>query len=42
MKPKTSTAVESNHQPGFAPVLHPTLEVGVEARVVEALAWLAA
>ena len=29
-----------NHSPHFAPVLHPTLETGVEALVVGALAWL--
>jgi amidohydrolase len=29
-----------NHSPQFAPVLHPTLETGVEAMVVGALAWL--
>src|SRR5690606_39175357 len=29
-----------NHSPEFAPVLHPTLETGVEAMVVGALAWL--
>jgi hippurate hydrolase len=31
-----------NHSPKFAPVLHPTLETGVETMVVAALAWLAA
>ena len=30
-----------NHSPKFAPVLHPTLETGVEALVAGALAWLA-
>ncbi|WP_019143144.1 M20 family metallopeptidase [Noviherbaspirillum massiliense] len=30
----------SNHSPFFAPVLHPTLETGVETMVVGALAWL--
>lgn len=30
-----------NHSPKFAPVLHPTLETGIEALVVGALAWLA-
>ena len=30
-----------NHSPKFAPVLHPTLETGVEALIVGALAWLA-
>lgn len=29
-----------NHSPKFAPVLHPTLETGVEALVVGALEWL--
>jgi len=29
-----------NHSPQFAPVLHPTLQTGVEALVVGALAWL--
>ncbi|MGN6285371.1 MAG: hypothetical protein ACTHM2_09495 [Afipia sp.] len=29
-----------NHSPKFAPVLHPTLETGVEALVVGAMAWL--
>lgn len=31
-----------NHSPHFAPILHPTLQTGVEAMVVGALAWLAA
>jgi hippurate hydrolase len=31
----------TNHSPLFAPVLHPTLEAGVEALVVGACAWLA-
>jgi metal-dependent amidase/aminoacylase/carboxypeptidase family protein len=31
-----------NHSPKFAPVVHPTLETGVEALVVGALAWLGA
>jgi metal-dependent amidase/aminoacylase/carboxypeptidase family protein len=31
-----------NHSPRFAPVIHPTLETGVETLVVAALAWLAA
>jgi hippurate hydrolase len=29
-----------NHSPKFAPVLHPTLETGIEALVIGALAWL--
>ena len=31
----------TNHNPRFAPVLHPTLQAGVEALVVAAQAWLA-
>lgn len=31
-----------NHNPRFLPVIHPTLEVGVEALVVATLAWLPA
>jgi hippurate hydrolase len=31
-----------NHSPKFAPVLHPTLETGIEALVVGSLAWLGA
>ncbi|WP_345797400.1 M20 family metallopeptidase [Castellaniella sp. MT123] len=34
--------IPSNHSPHFLPVLHPTLETGVEAMVVAARAWLAA
>ena len=32
----------TNHNPRFAPVLHPTLETGVETLVAAAGAWLAA
>jgi hippurate hydrolase len=32
--------IPSNHSPFFAPVIHPTLETGVETMVVGALAWL--
>lgn len=32
--------IPTNHNPGFAPVVHPTLEAGVEALVVAAQAWL--
>lgn len=32
----------SNHSPKFAPVIHPTLETGVETLVVAAQAWLSA
>jgi hippurate hydrolase len=31
-----------NHSPRFAPVIHPTLETGVEALIVAARAWLSA
>jgi hippurate hydrolase len=34
--------IPTNHSPYFAPVLHPTLETGVETMVVGALAWLSA
>ena len=32
--------IPSNHNPRFAPVIHPTLRTGVEALVVAARAWL--
>jgi hippurate hydrolase len=32
--------IPTNHNPRFAPVLHPTLETGVEAMVIAARAWL--
>ncbi len=32
----------TNHNPRFAPVIHPTLQTGVEAMVVAAQAWLSA
>jgi hippurate hydrolase len=34
--------IPTNHNPKFLPVLHPTLEAGVETLVVAAQAWLAA
>jgi amidohydrolase len=34
--------IPTNHSPHFAPVIHPTLEAGVETMVVGALAWLSA
>ncbi len=34
--------IPTNHNPRFAPVVHPTLEAGVEAMVVAAQAWLSA
>lgn len=33
--------IPTNHNSRFAPAIHPTLETGVEAMVVAALAWLA-
>lgn len=32
--------IPTNHNPGFAPVLHPTLETGVATMVVAAQAWM--
>lgn len=37
---KTLNALPSNHSPKFAPVLHPTLETGLEAMLTAAAAWL--
>jgi amidohydrolase len=37
----TLSALPTNHNPRFAPVIHPTLETGVKALVVAAHAWLA-
>lgn len=34
--------IPTNHNPRFAPVIHPTLETGVEALIVASRAWLAA
>jgi amidohydrolase len=36
----TTGALPTNHSPYFAPVIHPTVETGVETLVVAALAWL--
>jgi metal-dependent amidase/aminoacylase/carboxypeptidase family protein len=36
----TIADVRTNHNPRFAPVIHPTLEAGVEAMVVAAQAWV--
>ncbi|HEY6987006.1 MAG TPA: hypothetical protein VH369_01405 [Bryobacteraceae bacterium] len=33
--------IPTNHNPRFAPVIHPTLETGVEALVIAAQSWLA-
>ena len=41
-KSGTIADIPTNHNPRFAPVIHPTLEAGVEAMVVAAQAWLAA
>jgi hippurate hydrolase len=37
----TLNQLPSNHSPHFAPVLHPTLQTGVETLVVAAMGWLA-
>ena len=34
--------IPTNHNPGFAPVIHPTLGTGMETLVVAAQAWLSA
>ena len=34
--------IPTNHNPKFAPVIHPTLETGVETLVAATCAWLAA
>ena len=36
----TIGALPTNHSPHFAPVIHPTVETGVETLVVAAMAWL--
>jgi len=33
--------IPTNHNPRFAPVVHPALQTGVEALIVTACAWLA-
>jgi len=40
-KAGTLSTLPTNHNPRFAPVIHPTLETGVKALVVAAHAWLA-
>lgn len=37
---KTVNELPSNHSPKFAPVLHPTLQTGLEAMLTAAAAWL--
>jgi hippurate hydrolase len=39
-KDGTIGQLPTNHSPHFAPVIHPTVETGVETLVVTALAWL--
>ena len=39
---KTVNALPSNHSPKFAPVLHPTLQTGLEAMLTAAAAWFGA
>jgi len=36
----TLNELPTNHNPRFAPILHPTLETGIEALVAAACAWL--
>lgn len=33
-------ALPANHNPKFAPMMHPTIELGTQAMVISALAWL--
>ena len=40
-KEGTLSSLPTNHNPRFAPVIHPTMETGVKALVVAAYAWLA-
>lgn len=37
---KTVNALPSNHSPKFAPVIHPTLQTGLETMLTAAAAWL--
>lgn len=37
----TIRQIPTNHNPRFAPVIHPTLEIGVKTLVVTSLAWMA-
>ena len=41
-KAGTVANIPTNHNPRFAPVIHPTLEAGVEALVVASQAWVTA
>src|SRR5690349_8301399 len=38
---RVAADIPANHNPAFAPVIQPTLDVGTQALVVAALAWLA-
>ena len=40
-KDGTLSALPTNHNSRFAPVIHPTMQTGVRALVVAAHAWLA-
>ncbi len=40
-KAGTIDAIPANHSPAFAPVIHPTLETGIETMLAAAGAWLA-
>lgn len=37
----TLSALPTNHNPRFAPVIHPTLQTGIEAFVTAVTYWLA-
>jgi amidohydrolase len=39
-KEGTISKIPTNHNPRFAPIIHPTLQTGVETLVVATLAWL--
>jgi amidohydrolase len=39
-KEGTISKIPTNHNPHFAPIIHPTLEKGVETLVIATLAWL--
>ena len=39
-KSGTIADIPTNYNPRFAPVIHPTLETGMEALVVTSQAWL--
>ncbi|HKR46751.1 MAG TPA: M20 family metallopeptidase [Paraburkholderia sp.] len=41
VKEKQTNKIPSNHSPKFAPVIHPTLETGLQAMLTAAAAWIA-